>query len=647
MTDLFGNYKSQSTRTLESIDSSKFPDTNKDFEANIRRLNQFVDYLAQYITQMQKGIDAANQDVFQQTRSILSNFVVLLGGGSITDIDFGDLEFFLPALGALFGFDEDTPFPINLFNAAERFLLGYIVPLDSFGFVIEDLVLNLLEQFGIDTEGLEAIEELLSAFSGITVTISDFINIVFSLLGIFGVEDTSGLGPFADLWHALSQLLGGFSLETIGDLVDPVLDALAPWIKTVAQFIKWLDDIIKAFSGGLTDVNGVLNFASIFNVIDFTNPFDITTTIGDIIVNVFDPAGLLFSLPMMLNPPQSGFPKVFPYTFGEVNANPLQLFVQNLSRLLTGQFDGGDLSSQLFTLPQLVVNLIKNILLPQGLIAELVDGVLPDEQKPNIVQNIIDFAVDVISGGILGQTSGNSVSEFFNTILDLFNIGQNANSVNTQQNALIDEILSGGGGIIETFDGPEMTTLTNFSQRRLSGVAGTSGRKNGSAHWDPSGSADSIMINTHNTALQSNNQKASLIINSNIGPNSNPSRLGIQLRCNDAQDTYIEGRIERNTCEIGYVINDVYTRLGSQSGHSGAAGTWELVAGTSDDERQFLLYRNGQLLVDETDSADASAMGANNLKTGFIQKAGTNFFWIFVQVSVPDCDTFTAADRMV
>jgi hypothetical protein len=286
MTDLFGNYQSQSTIGLRRIDSSKYPDTNKDFEANVQRLNSFVDYISQYLQQMQKGVDEASKDPITKMRDMITNFGVLLGGGELLyGINLGDLQYYLPAIGAMFGFDSGQPFPLNLFYAAEHFLLGYIVPLDSFASVIEDLIDGWATALGLSPEFISSLHDLLDAIQGVTSDISGLLNSVLDMFGIFGV-DGGDFGPFGDLWHAVSQLLGGFDLNTIGDLTDPVFNALAPWIHTVAQFINWLDSIIKSFSGGLTDVNGILNFASIFTSIFNFNP----------VGGGFDPAAALSSI---------------------------------------------------------------------------------------------------------------------------------------------------------------------------------------------------------------------------------------------------------------------------------------------------------------------------------------------------------------
>lgn len=301
---ILGQYQSQKSLALAAIDSTKYPDTNKDMAANMRRLNSFVDYLAQYIGQMQKGIDQANQDPIGKVRDLVSGFSILLGGGfidQIANIDLGDLQYYLPAIGALLGFDATTPFPINLFNAAEHFLLGYIVPLDSFLQAVEDIILSWLTSFGIDEDAIHSIRELLDALVGIGGSIFDFFNtlanLVFDVFGIFG-----DIGPFGDLWHAVSQLFGGFGIKALGTILDPIFHALAPWIEDLAQFVDFLDQIIKSFTGGILDLGGILNFASLFSSIDFNVfPFNILTTWSQIVAELISPSGIASAIAAFLN----------------------------------------------------------------------------------------------------------------------------------------------------------------------------------------------------------------------------------------------------------------------------------------------------------------------------------------------------------
>jgi len=291
--DLFGQYQSQSTRQLAEISSSKYPDTNKDFEANLRRLNEFVDYIAQYLSIMQKGVDQANQDAISRLRDTVTNIGVLFGGGELLyGINLGDMQYFLPALGAIFGFDSSKPFPISLFEMAEHFLLGYVVPLDAWAEAIRDIINGWAAALGLDPDFITAVNEIFDQMIELGTTLGDILNTLWDLLSIFGIND-GGFGPFADIWHVVTQLLGSFDLTTLGDIVDPVLHALAPWISELAQILSWVNQILQAFSGGLTDLQGVLNFASMFTPwIDFMHEvFDPVQAWIDMIVNNLVPDG--------------------------------------------------------------------------------------------------------------------------------------------------------------------------------------------------------------------------------------------------------------------------------------------------------------------------------------------------------------------
>jgi hypothetical protein len=104
-------------------------------------------------------------------------------------------------------------------------------------------------------------------------------------------------------------------------------------------------------------------------------------------------------------------------------------------------------------------------------------------------------------------------------------------------------------------------------------------------------------------------------------------------------------KVHQHDCEIGYVIGDVYTQLDTAS-HGGAAGTWDFKGGTDANIREFVLLRNNTEVFRASDSGGASQLGAGFRYPGFVQEAGTNFFWVFLQVGVPDCAAFAAADRM-
>lgn len=349
MTDMFGNYRSQTTIGLQRIDSSKYPDTNKDFENNVRRLNSFVDYISQYLQQMQKGVDDANKDPISKMRDMVWDLGALLGGGELLyGIDLGDLQYFLPAIAALFGFDADQPFPINLLYAAEHFLLGYIIPLDSWNFAVQDIIDGWIVAFGLDDDFRAAVDKLLTNLGRFTNALLEIFNDATGFLGVFDIFDTVA-GPVGPIWGAFSALLGNFNTANLGAIADPFLGTLRPWIDALADLIGYVDDfleavdaglgggagtllnplnwlndllgmfggflglgsgspsildpenipvlgpLISAFLGGSTDLGGIVNLGSIFT--NFTNllsiAFDPLEAWGDIITGALNPLELI------------------------------------------------------------------------------------------------------------------------------------------------------------------------------------------------------------------------------------------------------------------------------------------------------------------------------------------------------------------
>ena len=288
-------FQSQQSRALAAIDSTKYPDTNIDLQQNLIRLNQFVDYIASYLQQMQKATDKNNQDPIAQIQGIASDLVVLLGGGELLyGIDLGDLQYFLPAIGALFGFDTSTPFPINLFNAVEHFFLGYVVPLDSFSTVIEGILDGLLEALGIDPAFIQSLNDLLDAIGSLTMSIEDLLTAAEQLIGILGTNF-----PFiSQIWKTLTTILGGLNIAELGQITDPVFKNLAPWIEELATFVDYLAQIIEAFARGVQDIHGILNFSQFWSAVNFTptGTFNPATALQGWVESTLKPTNLLAPL---------------------------------------------------------------------------------------------------------------------------------------------------------------------------------------------------------------------------------------------------------------------------------------------------------------------------------------------------------------
>lgn len=132
-------FESKETRVLKTIDSKRYPDTNKDFEKNIRRLNSSVDYMAGYMRVMQKGIDDANKNFIEQIQSFINDLIVLFAGGEPTGFEIGDLKYIIQTLGALFGFGNT--WPINLLDAVGHFFSNFL----SHVIQLTDLIFDSIE----------------------------------------------------------------------------------------------------------------------------------------------------------------------------------------------------------------------------------------------------------------------------------------------------------------------------------------------------------------------------------------------------------------------------------------------------------------------------------------------------------------------
>lgn len=258
-------YQSQQTYALTEIDSTRYPDTNKDFQANMQRLNTWVDYIASYLQTMQKGIDAANQDSIQKVQGLVSNLEELFAGGDLLfGIDLGNLQYFLPAIGALLGFNGTEPFPINLFNAAEHFFLGYVVPLSSFSTTIDGLIVNLLTGLGVNANFIQSVTAIVDAFQNTINDVETFLSTVEQLLNIIGIS-SGDLSGFGSLWHALSLLLGGFSLDNLGSITNPIFLTLAPWFQTVAQGIDAINNLLEGINNLTGPIGTFLGNFQIFS----------------------------------------------------------------------------------------------------------------------------------------------------------------------------------------------------------------------------------------------------------------------------------------------------------------------------------------------------------------------------------------------
>lgn len=309
-------------------------------------------------------------------------------------------------------------------------------------------------------------------------------------------------------------------------------------------------------------------------------------------------------------------------------------------------------------------SIITELIKPLNLLAPLnAFGFLPDENRPQILQDLQDGIVDAFQTGVLGSSSGNNLVATFLSVLGMHRTGTGAVSQNTVQDAQIGSLLSGGSGLFDTFDGAQATALPSarWEQTYSGSGAGTSGLSgSGACTWATSGATARACMNRYKVrpdgtsgALSTDTQKISVTLATNLAASvtgNNPS-IRIQGRMDATRTNYIEARVETGSAEIGIVVSGTYTRLGSTQSISGDTnGTWDLKLGTNaGGTREFVLLRNGVTVLTRQDSGATSVINAANRFGSFSQLAGVQwipFTVIFFQLAPPDIEAFGASDRL-
>lgn len=290
MTAGFGGagYQAPQQKALSSIAKSPTPDlTSQEKIAQLlQQHSSQIRYLAANQKQLQQGVNDATANPLQQVQQALADVIVLLGGGQLAAgaLDFGDLQYILPALGALFGFDSDAPFPISLFEAAEKFFLGYVVPSAQFADVINMIIEQWASVFGIDPEFIKDVKALIDAFGNLFDGLQNLLPSLNELFGALGVSGTD-LGPLGQVLGPIIKLFSGIDLENFGDAIEFITSAISPFIEQLTAVINFINSILAVigYDGGDV-VNSPLgettlpfaNLMGLFGDLNFTSPdFDI------------------------------------------------------------------------------------------------------------------------------------------------------------------------------------------------------------------------------------------------------------------------------------------------------------------------------------------------------------------------------------
>jgi hypothetical protein len=258
------------------------------------------------------------------------------------------------------------------------------------------------------------------------------------------------------------------------------------------------------------------------------------------------------------------------------------------------------------------------------------------------VTNILSIPANIIAGFTGGSSSGGPFSGVFDTIRGLLGVGNNAQTSAGRALAEIELLKAdGGGGLSDPFEGAQAVTLgTNWHQRYKDGTDGYLGRDgSGNASWTPIGGGVMTSLNRFDTAMTSNRQKVGIVLGDVIANTTNPPQAGGLGRMNVAQDSYSVSVLGNGFVELGYVISDVYTRLGATATGVSMApdDTWDTIFGDGDDNVYTLLRNNIPIITrNAADGVSSALRGSSYLNAGFFEHAGNNFFGFgFIQVAPP------------
>jgi hypothetical protein len=637
-------YTTPQTRALSSIAKDAGPDLSQGQEAIIKLLQQHssqLRFLAANQKQLQKGVNDATQNPIQQIQQFIADIIVLLGGGELATglLDFGDLQYILPVLGALFGFDADSPFPISLFDAAEKFFLGYVVPNAQFADVINKIIEEWAKVFGIDPKFVKDVKALITAFGDLFDGLQNLLPSLNELFGALGISGTE-LGPLGQALAPIIKLFSGIDLKNFGNAIEFITSAIDPFIVSLTAVINFIDSVlaILGFQGTGSVVNSpvgdltnpIATILGAFSGLDLSSPGSVITSIIKLIENLIFGAS------------DPGFPYTFPITWDWETAptNPIAIFF-NLIR----QFFPVDLGDPLTTFQDVVDAVINLVLSPQTFFQNILGF---GDQIQEVLQAIENAFLSIPFVGIFAQP-------IFDAINGLLGIGQgNSTRITQLQNQINPAPVAGGVSVSDTFDRVAASTLgssyDSVSFGPGTGTWGTDG--SGNAHWSGgTGGAVRSWLNRHLTPLATRYQSVSCVQVQAFGPGDvAPNGIRLQGRMNAAKTSWVECRIYRTgsvACDMWYFAGGGYHQIGSTIpiSSSDPATSWELRIGdTTGGDRNYRLFRNGNLFTTWLESGTGSVIDdVNNLFCSHQMDQGLDF--LSDAITPPDLSIFAFSDR--
>jgi hypothetical protein len=306
-------YVAPQTRALSAITQS--PDVDQsDFTSSqkMAELLQRHDYqirsLAQNAKQLQQGVNDATQNPVQQLQQFIADLVVMFNGGEVADLvtNYGDLKYILPAIGALLGLNSGAGYPVNLFQAAQKLFLGYIVPTQQFTDVINTYIGNWSRAFGIDQQFVSDVQELVTALGYLFDGIHNMLPSMSSLLSELGITGRD-LGPLGQKLAPVLNLFNGLDFSLYDDITHLVTGAMDTFVVNLTKTINFINEVLRILEAGGDVVNSPLP--------QITQPFaNLVAFLGNVklAINDFNPLAAAQQWLGRLVLPVSGISNVTP-----------------------------------------------------------------------------------------------------------------------------------------------------------------------------------------------------------------------------------------------------------------------------------------------------------------------------------------------
>lgn len=297
-------------------------------------------------------------------------------------------------------------------------------------------------------------------------------------------------------------------------------------------------------------------------------------------------------------------------------------------------------------------NIVEFLINPIGFFANLIDGILPDSQKPQWLSDLTDALSNAAQEV---NDVGTGISNAINGIARMLGLTQAAQQSSDTANIgvqIINARLDAVGTVgFDEFDYSNANVLPTDKYALLSdGAGGGHYGPNGKGQvvWKVSGFLERLKIYKRtDMPLESDNGCVTAVWSTRIADPLFSDGYGYLCgRMYDANsDTRLEARIDNNTAVIRVINSGVATGLGSTSVSTANGDVWELWYGTLTDPYVYWLKQNGTTVLTVNDTGHLCHVGADYRMCGFGGRADN--YAVIQQISPPVLNGWTWRDQNV